>query len=237
VSITISMKSKPYLLSFAFVLCASILCPFKPLVIAEELEKSLSQEATTLGICDFDLYGKVLKVKLLAGINAPTDGTPYPVVLKNLSPVMDSDGKEVEVDIRLIGRADGILDSSRVEITLETITFRTLSGQRVDMPIEGQIWDLNGQLGFAGELREPIGMALIGGVLLSSGAPQLQNNLAILGDSEHNNFFTEDGVPSLPSERIRDLIPVVSVLSGLEATAKLHTKLDCRNTDGSPEGV
>jgi hypothetical protein len=186
--------------------------------------------------------GDSVRVKLLAGVNAPTDGTPYPVVLKLISNVMGPDGNAVPLgEARIIAAAQGSLTDSRVLFRLTRLSIRLPSGKRKEFPIDGWIVGEDGIRGLEGVLIDPIGKAIVGagmaGGLAGLGqgiaAANVQNRLYANG----NQYSTVDsgdvgkyaGGVALSStatewqaiikDRLSQLVPVVQVLSGREATA------------------
>jgi gas vesicle protein len=186
--------------------------------------------------------GDSVRVKLLAGVNAPTDGTPYPVVLKLISNVMGPDGNAVPLgEARIIAAAQGSLTDSRVLFRLTRLSIRLPSGKRKEFPIDGWIVGEDGIRGLEGVLIDPIGKAIVGagmaGGLAGLGqgiaAANVQNRVYANG----NQYSTVDsgdvgkyaGGVALSStatewqaiikDRLSQLVPVVQVLSGREATA------------------
>lgn len=186
--------------------------------------------------------GDSVRVKLLAGVNAPTDGTPYPVVLKLLSDVMGPDGNAVPLgEARIIAAAQGSLTDSRVLFRLTRLSIRLPNGKRKEFPIDGWIVGEDGIRGLEGVLIDPIGKAIVGagmaGGLAGLGqgiaAANVQNRVYANG-SQYSSVNQGDvgkyaGGVALAStanewqaiikDRLSQLVPVVQVLSGREATA------------------
>lgn len=186
--------------------------------------------------------GDSVRIKLLAGVNAPTDGTPYPVVLKLISDVMGPDGNSVPLgEARIIAAAQGSLTDSRVLFRLTRLSIRLPNGKRKEFPVDGWIVGEDGIRGLEGVLIDPIGKAIVGagmaGGLAGLGqgiaAANVQNRVYANG-SQYSSVNQGDvgkyaGGVALAStanewqaiikDRLSQLVPVVQVLSGREATA------------------
>ena len=107
-----------------------------------------------------------MRVKLLAGVNAPTDGTPYPVVLKLLGNVMGPDGNTIPLgEARLIAAAQGSLTDSRVLFRLTRLSIRLPNGRRKEFAIDGWVVGEDGIRGMSGVLIDPIGKAIGGAAM------------------------------------------------------------------------
>jgi hypothetical protein len=192
--------------------------------------------------------GDSVRVKLLAGVNAPTDGTPYPVVLKLASDVMGPDGNSVPLgEARIIAAAQGSLTDSRVLFRLTRLSLRLPNGKRKEFPIDGWIVGEDGIRGMEGVLIDPIGKAIAGagmaGGLAGLGqgiaAANVQNRVYSNGNTQSsvnaNDVPAYAGGVALSSaatewqqiirDRLSQLVPVVQVLSGREATAVFSQSL------------
>ena len=186
--------------------------------------------------------GDSVRIKLLAGVNAPTDGTPYPVVLKLISDVMGPDGNSVPLgEARIIAAAQGSLTDARVLFRLTRLSVRLPNGKRKEFPIDGWIVGEDGIRGMEGVLIDPIGKAIVGagmaGGLAGLGqgiaAANVQNRVYSNGNTQSsvnaNDVPAYAGGVALSSaatewqqiirDRLNQLVPVVQVLSGREATA------------------
>jgi hypothetical protein len=192
--------------------------------------------------------GDSVRVKLLAGVNAPTDGTPYPVVLKLASDVIGPDGNSVPLgEARIIAAAQGSLTDSRVLFRLTRLSLRLPNGKRKEFPIDGWIVGEDGIRGMEGVLIDPIGKAIVGagmaGGLAGLGqgiaAANVQNRVFANGNTQSsvnaNDIPAYAGGVALSSaatewqqiirDRLSQLVPVVQVLSGREATAVFSQSL------------
>lgn len=190
--------------------------------------------------------GDSVRVKLLAGVNAPTDGTPYPVVLKLLGNVMGPDGNTIPLgEARLIAAAQGSLTDSRVLFRLTRLSIRLPNGRRKEFAIDGWVVGEDGIRGMSGVLIDPIGKA-IGGAAMAGGLAGLgqaiaqsnQQNL-IYGNGTNSVSVNDAGAyaggmavssaaqqwQQLIRDRVSQLVPVVQVLSNREATAVFSQSL------------
>lgn len=184
--------------------------------------------------------GDSVRIKLLAGVNAPTDGTPYPVVLKLLGNVMGPDGNTIPLgEARIIAAAQGSLTDSRVLFRLTRLSIRLANGRRKEFAIDGWIVGEDGIRGMSGVLIDPLGKA-IGGAALAGGLAGLGQ--AVAASSQTNTIYgsgtsqvsvndagkyagglaissAAEQWQLLIRDRVSQLVPVVQVLSNREATA------------------
>jgi hypothetical protein len=192
--------------------------------------------------------GDSVRVKLLAGVNAPTDGTPYPVVLKLISDVVGPDGNTIPLgEGRLIAAAQGSLTDSRALLRITRLSIRLPNGRRKEFPVDGWIVGEDGIRGMEGVLIDPIGKAIVGagmaGGLAGFGqamrAANTQNT--IFGNGTAQQTVDSSAIPQFAAgvavsgaanewqqiirDRLRILVPVVQVLSGREATAVFSQSL------------
>ena len=190
--------------------------------------------------------GDSVRVKLLAGVNAPTDGTPYPVVLKLLGNVMGPDGNTIPLgEARVIAAAQGSLTDSRVLFRLTRLSIRLPNGRRKEFAVDGWVVGEDGIRGMAGVLIDPLGQA-IGGAAMAGGLAGLGQAIAAANTSNiiygngTNSISVGDagkyaGGVALSSaaeqwqllirDRVSQLVPVVQVLSNREATAVFSQSL------------
>lgn len=185
--------------------------------------------------------GDSVRIKLLAGVNAPTDGTPYPVVFQLVSDVMGPDNSQLPLgEARLVAAAQGSLTDSRALFRLTSMNIRMNDGRRKVVPVDGWVVGEDGVRGMEGILIDPIGKAIGGagfagalqgiGQGLSANQVTVQNNglfgnaATVTGDV--TEFAAGQGISNaarvyanLIQQRVGALVPVVQVLSGREATA------------------
>ena len=185
--------------------------------------------------------GDSVRLKLLAGVRAPTDGTPYPVVFKLIGDVYGPDGSALPLgEARLIAAAQGSLVDSRVLYRLSSLNIRLPSGRNDVIPVDGWVVGEDGIRGMEGVLIDPFGKAIgatgIAGGLSAFGSAAASNQVTsqtnvyggttsiVTGDdmtyaagkaiSGAANAYSD-----LIKERLRLLVPHVEVLSNREATA------------------
>jgi conjugal transfer pilus assembly protein TraB len=192
--------------------------------------------------------GDSVRVKLLAGVNAPTDGTPYPVVLKLIGDVIGPDGNSIPLgEARIIAAATGSLTDSRALLRLTKLSIRLPNGRRKEFTIDGWVVGEDGIRGMEGVLIDPIGKA-IGGAAMAGGLGAAGAGLAA---AARQNYTYSNGTQSstidagkipqyaagmgvagaatewtqIIKDRLSQLVPVVQVLSGREATAVFSQSL------------
>lgn len=192
--------------------------------------------------------GDSVRVKLLAGVDAPTDGTPYPVVFKLIDNVSGPDDSTLGLgEARLIAAAQGSLVDSRALFRLTQINIRYPDGSRKVMPIDGWIVGEDGIRGMEGILIDPIGKALAGSFMsgfvegLGEGAEAASTTQVITNDGSSYSYVSGDLIEyavanglgeagdrwsQFIDDRARLLVPHVRVFSGREATAVFSQNLE-----------
>ncbi|HMO19052.1 MAG TPA: TrbI/VirB10 family protein [Oligoflexia bacterium] len=186
--------------------------------------------------------GDSVPVELLTGVNAPTDGTPYPVVFKLGGAITGPDGSALDLgEGRLIAAAQGSESDSRALFRLTQLSLRHPSGRRSVIDVDGWIIGEDGIRGMQGRLEDKLGRLILATAVISGVAAmgqQLQRNTRVFFG---NNRFDQPGF-TLQSQdlefaaasavtdasnrlgqvllrRYEALVPVVEVLSGREAVA------------------
>ena len=186
--------------------------------------------------------GDSVRLKLLAGVNAQTDGTPYPVVFKVVSDIYGPDGSVLPIgEARIIAAAQGSITDSRALFRLTSMNLRLPDGRRIVKKIDGWVVGEDGIRGMPGILIDPLGQALAGAGL-AAGVSGFGQGLQISNVSSKENSFlglTTQEVTGSPYEyavgksiegagkewsqiikdRLQEMVPVVQVFSGREATA------------------
>jgi hypothetical protein len=176
----------------------------------------------------------------MAGVNAPTDGTPYPVLLKLVSEVSGPDGSAIPLgEARIIAAAQGSLVDQRVLFRLTTMTYQLPTGEQKTIDIDGWVVGEDGIRGLAGVAIDPFGKVLSGIALAAAvnGAGQglrqggIQNNQNALGLNQQviqnagqvalGSAVSQSGNEwsQMIQERARMYTPMVHVKSNREATA------------------
>jgi hypothetical protein len=185
--------------------------------------------------------GDSVRVRLLAGVNAPTDGTPYPVVFELADDVVGPDASALPLGgARVIAAAQGSLTDSRALFRLTTINIRFPDGSRKILNVDGWVVGEDGIRGMEGILIDPIGKALAGSMMsgvvqgFGSGVAAANSRTVYYGNGSSATFVDGDvsqyavgrGVEKMGDrwskyidERMSLLVPHVKVLSGRKATA------------------
>ena len=181
-----------------------------------------------------------VKVKLLAGVHAPTDGTPYPVVLELIDDVVGPDGTSLPLgNARLIAAAQGSITDQRALFRLHTLNINLPSGARKIVDVDGWIVGEDGLAGMEGILIDPIGRAIAGEIM----AGTLEGVGQAISDGQVTTYGGTYGISKFVSgdtwkyalgqgvkeggdkwsdiieDRVNMLVPHVRVLSGRTATA------------------
>ncbi len=185
--------------------------------------------------------GDSVRVQLLAGVNAPTDGTPYPVVMKLIGDVQGPDGSNLPLgEARVIAAAQGSLTDGRALFRLSSLNLRLPNGQRKVIDIDGYVVGEDGKLGMEGVLIDPLskilGAVAIAGAVEGTGSAYAQSQTTtyrgVLGNTESEvtgdifKYGAGKGVQNaskewsgIIKERAQQMVPHVEVLSGRMATA------------------
>lgn len=185
--------------------------------------------------------GDSVTVKLLAGVRAPTDGTPYPVLFKLVSDIQGPDGSALPLgEARLIGAAQGSLTDSRVLFRITKLNIRLPDGRRKVIDVDGWVVGEDGLRGMQGIPIDPIGKGIAAGGMIGALAAvgeglarsttevtqdAFGNTTEIISDDlgkyaagkGMSGFAKEWG--KIVSERVRQLVPHIEVYSGREGTA------------------
>ena len=185
--------------------------------------------------------GDSVRVKLLAGVKAPTDGTPYPVVFKLVGDVVGPDGSTLPLgEARVIAAAQGSISDQRALFRLTTLSLRHPNGRRKVIDVDGWIVGEDGMRGMDGILEDPIGKWMLGagmvegvraaGEGIASSQTRTRENATggidtmITGDT--TEFAIGKGVSGMGKaygdvlkDRLNKIVPYVIVYSGREATA------------------
>ncbi len=185
--------------------------------------------------------GDSVTVMLLTGVNAPVDGTPYPVVFKLTGPISGPDGSSLDLgEGRLIAAAQGSESDNRALFRLTQLSLRHPSGRRAVIEVDGWVVGEDGIRGMTGKLIDKLGR-LIATTAIVSGMAALGERL----DSNSSRYAYQSngtgGFTVQPQDldyaaasavtdasnrlgqvllnRYESLVPVVEVLSGREVAA------------------
>ena len=200
-----------------------------------EVEEFVPEKVALIGA------GDSVRIKLLAGVNAPTDGTPYPVVFKLITDVAGPDSSTLPLgEARLIAAAQGSLSDSRALFRLTSLNIRYPDGSRNVIDVDGWIVGEDGIRGMEGVLIDPIGKALfgsaLGGLVEGYGDGLANSQISTTRTAEGSVFSDVTGdttdyavgrslgkagsrYAKFIDERMQLLVPHVKVLSGRTATA------------------
>lgn len=185
--------------------------------------------------------GDTARVQLIAGVNAPTDGTPYPVIFKLIDDVVGPDNSRLPLgEARIIAAAQGSLSDARALFRLTDLSIRLPDGQRRTYKIDGWIVGEDGLRGMRGRLVDNLDKTIAAATMVG-GAEGLADAVA---RSERTTFVSDRGsLTSLNTgsmgrlagasavsgalrawndiigDRVRELVPFVEVLAGREANA------------------
>ncbi len=185
--------------------------------------------------------GDSVPVELLTGVNAPTDGTPYPVVFKLAGTITGPDGSALDLgEGRIIAAAQGSESDSRALFRLTQLSLRHPTGRRSVVEIDGWIIGEDGVRGMQGRLEDKLGRLILATAVISGTAAlgqQLQRNTRVFMNNRFDQpGFTVQGqdlefaaasaltdasnrLGQVLLRRYESLVPVVEVLSGREAVA------------------
>ena len=202
--------------------------------------------------------GDSVRVLLLTGVNAPVDGTPYPVVFKLSGPITGPDGSALDIgEARLIAAAQGSEVDGRAIFRLTQLAIRHKDGRRSVADIDGWIVGEDGIRGMHGRLIDKLGR-LIAATAAVSGTAALgerlldrssentdpTTGLVVVGDDA--NFATASALTDASNrlgqvllDRYESLVPVVEVLSGREGAAIFSktTEIELIEEEDDGEGI
>ncbi len=173
--------------------------------------------------------GDAVSVTLLTGVNAPVDGTPYPVVFKLDGPITGANGEQIELkDARLIAAAQGSESDSRALFRLTKLAIRQADGSRKVVDIDGWIVGEDGIRGTPGKLEDKLGR-----LIASTG--DLQRRMALGEESAATENLSPDASALVAASnqlsaqllnRYEKLVPVVSVNAGKNLSAVFSKSSD-----------
>jgi len=196
--------------------------------------------------------GDAVPVRLLTGVVAPTDGTPYPVVFKLDGPITGPDGAELDVgEARLIAAAEGSEIDGRAIFRLTNLSIRHPDGRRSVAEVDGWVVGEDGVRGMKGKVIDKLGQLIIATAIGSTAAalgdrairkePAVTvndsqnidvnagdiNAAALSGLTDASNRLTEVLI-----DRYEKLVPVVEILSGRDAVAIFSSPVEIDTCEG-----
>lgn len=186
--------------------------------------------------------GDFVDVRLLTGVNAPVDGTPYPVVFALAGAITGPDGASLDLgEARLIAAAQGSEVDSRALFRLSSLSIRHPSGRRDVIKVDGWVVGEDGIRGMTGRLIDKLGrliLATAGVSFTAALGDQLTGNSSTRNTRDRNQdpgFYvgqqdldyatasaltdSSNRLGKLLLDRYESFVPVVEVLSSREAVA------------------
>ncbi len=204
--------------------------------------------------------GDSVSAQLLTGVNAPVDGTPYPVVFKLTGPITGPDGASLDLgESRIIAASQGSESDSRALFRITQLSIRHPSGRRSVVEVDGWVVGEDGIRGMSGKLIDKLGR-LIATTAMVSGMAALGESLMDNTDNNNNSYsvsgnrvqgFTvsEDDMNYAAASALTDasnrlggvllnryesLVPVVEVLSGRDVVIIFSKPAEIEVLDEGP---
>lgn len=186
--------------------------------------------------------GDAVKVELLAGVNAPVDGSPYPVVFRAIGDVYGPNDTALPIgEARILAAAQGSLIDQRVLFRLTSMTISLPDGSRKEYKVDGWVVGEDGIRGLPGVLIDPLSEQILG-IGIAEGVRGMGQGIElsrkkVTVDDYFGRIFEEfkgsplelgsaralQGMAGVYSDAIRQranlLTPVVQVYAGRQATA------------------
>lgn len=205
--------------------------------------------------------GDSVKIKLLSGVMAPTDGTPYPTVFKIMGPITGPDGSSLEVgEARILAAAQGSEIDGRAIFRMSTMSMRMPDGRRSTVKVDGWVLGEDGIRGLQGHVIDKLGRLIAATAGISFGASLSQSllfrnqqfNIINNGVPQGINFQPGDVDRAFASaltdasnrlgtillNRYERMVPVVEVLSGREVVAVFSSQTEISPLeDENDEGI
>ncbi len=182
--------------------------------------------------------GDAVEVQLITGVNAPVDGTPYPVVFKIDGPITGPDGSSLNIgEARLLAAAQGSEADGRALFRLTKLAIRHNDGRRSVADVDGWIVGEDGVRGMKGRLIDKLGRLIAATAGVSFGAAigeridernQFPNagegGISITGDDidfAGASALTDasNRIGQIFLDRYEKIVPVIEILSGRKVVA------------------
>ena len=199
-----------------------------------------------------------VEVRLLTGVNAPVDGTPYPVTFELAGPVLGPDGSVLDLgSARILAMAQGSEVDSRVLYRLQNMSLRHSNGMRSVVSVDGWIIGEDGIRGMKGKLHDKLGELIVASGITAAGSSFVANSfdsttnnsinnssgVNVSGDSVENAAAAaivgaSDKLLNVYIDRYEGLVPVVEVLPGRQAVAVFSQPIEvmeCEEDCGDTE--
>lgn len=194
--------------------------------------------------------GDSVRVKLIAGVDAPTDGTPYPTLFQLIDDVNGPDGTQLPLgEARIVAAAQGSLTDARVLFRITNLSIRLPDGSRQDHKVDGWVVGEDGLRGMEGIPIDPLGK-IIGASAMSGAVRGVGDAIAAANsttrilpygayetiiDGEVHEYAAGKAMSgaarswdAIIRDRAEDLIPHIRVFSGREATAVFARPLEIK---------
>lgn len=185
--------------------------------------------------------GDAVPVRLLTGVAAPVDGTPYPVMFKLLGSINGPDGSALDLgEARIVAAAQGSETDGRVVYRLTDLAYRNPDGRRSVIKVDGWVVGEDGIRGTRGKVIDKLGQVILATMAYSGAASvgdaitqRYRNNFSDIGnnsdvtltgndiDMATASALTDGGIriTQLLLDKYEKLIPVVEVNSGRDVVA------------------
>jgi len=185
--------------------------------------------------------GDAVPVRLLSGVAAPVDGTPYPVMFKLLGSVSGPDGSALDLgEARIVAAAQGSETDGRVVYRLSDLAFRNPDGRRSVVKVDGWVVGEDGIRGMRGKVIDKLGQVILATMAYSAAASTgdaiaqryRTNFFDLRGDSDVTltgndidlataSALTDGSIrlTQLLLDKYEKLVPVVEVNSGRDVVA------------------
>jgi len=200
--------------------------------------------------------GDAVPIQLLTGVNAPTDGTPYPVVFKLKGPIRGPDGSSLDLgEARIVAMALGSEVDSRVLFRLTNMAIRHTDGRRSVVNVDGWVVGEDGVRGMKGHLIDKLGKLILAtgitaaGTAFANDAFGNNQDINVQGSGVNVDSDTAEAAVGTglnqASKRLMDvlinryeqIVPVVEVLSGRDGVAIFSIPIEVSPYDESSEAM
>jgi Bacterial conjugation TrbI-like protein len=106
--------------------------------------------------------GDSVSVRLLTGVNAPVDGTPYPVIFELAGAITGPDGAALDIgSARIVAAAQGSESDGRALFRMTQLAIKHPSGRRSVVEVDGWIVGEDGIRGMSGKLIDKLGRLIL----------------------------------------------------------------------------
>lgn len=202
--------------------------------------------------------GDAVPIRLLTGVAAPVDGTPYPVMFKVMGAISGPDGSSLDLgEARLVAAAQGSETDGRVVYRLSDLAFRNPDGRRSVIKVDGWVVGEDGIRGMRGKVIDKLGQVILATMAYSATAAagdavsmRYRNNfLGFRGNRDINLTGTDlnmaaasaltDGsvrITQMLLDKYEKLVPVVEVNSGRDVVAVFSRGAEVSVYDEEEEG-